>query len=117
MKFSSGRTDFGKKVLLTLTGFCPFPQEAVRRIWSEWGVPAGLVSATRNCRAEKIIFPLLLIVSTWLSRFFFRLSLSRLNVLHGGRCNSKLSLVRLNYLFSLRTLYYLLEASHCARFR
>lgn len=98
----------------------PFSQDAVCRTWSEWGVPAGLVLATRNCRGGKVVFPLPFRVSAWLRPLSFSVpcewtSLSRLKALLCGRCNSRLSLVRLIYLFSLKTKLYLPEASHCTQ--
>lgn len=87
-------------------GFCQYVLVQVR-------ILAGLVLITRNSRSGKMIFPLPLIVSAFETPFslgHFRkwISLSRLKDLY---CISRLSLVRLIYLFSYET-FYSLEASY-----
>ena len=61
----SGRADFGKNSSLLPASASP-RMPAICRLWSTWGVSAGLNLVTRHFREGKIVFPLLLIVSAWL---------------------------------------------------
>ena len=88
----------------------------------EWvGIPVGLILVTRNWRGGKIIslYPFWWVLG-W-DPFFSRvppkwINLSRLKVLHCGRCNLRWSLARLTCLFGLKTRVYFMEASRWTQY-
>lgn len=103
--------------ILTLCQLLPVFPGSICRFWSKWGVQTGLILVTRNCRGRKITFPLLFKMSSCLRLLFPKtphtwISLFRLKVLQCDCCNSRLALVSLTCLFSLKTKFNSLEASH-----
>lgn len=113
---ASGRAEFGRNSH-HLPAFCLLSQDPVSRLWSEWGVPAGLFLVTRNCKGGIIILPFAF-VGECLAETPFDLGtlsvdkLSSWEILHCGHRNSRFSLVKLICLFRLKTKFHLLEASH-----
>lgn len=63
----SDRADFGKNSSFLPASASP-RMPAICRLWSMWGVSAGLNLVTRHFRGGEIVFPLLLIVSAWLRK-------------------------------------------------
>lgn len=112
---------WGKLTSVRILTFCGllsvFPGSCVCRLSSEWGVPKSLILVTRHHGGGKNSFSLYALwwVLGWAVFTLgdlIKIILSRLKIFHCSHCNSRLSVAKLNWLFSLKTKFYSPKASH-----